>query len=70
MKASKLEKGAPMLIINYKPLNKVLEGIRYPLPNKNDLIKIIHDATIFSKFDLKSGYYQISIEDLARTGYS
>ena len=58
-----LERGAPRLVINYKPLNKVLKWIRYPLPNKINLIKRIHDATIFSKFDMKSGYYQISVKE-------
>jgi hypothetical protein len=33
-----LERGTPRLVINYKPLNKVLEWIRYPIPNKKDLI--------------------------------
>jgi len=28
MKASELERGAPRLVINYKPLNKVLKWIR------------------------------------------
>ncbi|RDX88198.1 hypothetical protein CR513_30245, partial [Mucuna pruriens] len=41
MKASKIERGAPRLVINYKLLNKALEWIRYPLPNKSDLIKRI-----------------------------
>jgi len=63
MKASEMERWAPRLVINYKPLNKVLKWIRYTLPNKIDLIKRIHDATIFSKFDMKSGYYQISAKE-------
>jgi hypothetical protein len=33
-KNAELERGAPMLVINYKPFNKVLEWIRYPIPNK------------------------------------
>ncbi|RDX88186.1 hypothetical protein CR513_30251, partial [Mucuna pruriens] len=53
MKASEIERGALRLVINYKPLNKALEWIRYPLPNKNDLIKRIQDSTIFSKFYMK-----------------
>jgi len=53
MKASEMERGAPRLVINYKPLNKVLKWIRYPLSNKIDLIKRIHDVIIFSKFDMK-----------------
>ena len=33
-KNAEKERGVPRLVINYKPLNKVLEWIRYPLPNK------------------------------------
>ena len=55
-KASKIERGTPRLVINYKPLNKVLQWIRYPIPNKKDLIQRIYNATIFSKFDMKSGF--------------
>ncbi|BBH09221.1 hypothetical protein Prudu_021656 [Prunus dulcis] len=36
-KNAELECGAPRLVINYKPLNTVLEWIRYPIPNKRDL---------------------------------
>ena len=44
-----------------KPLNKVLQWIRYPLPNKKDLLARVQAAKIFSKFDLKFGYWQIQI---------
>ena len=53
-KSVELERGVPRLVINYKPLNKVLEWIRYPIPNKQDLINRLSDSVIFSKFDLKS----------------
>ena len=46
-KASEIERGTPRLVINYKPLNKVLQWIRYPIPNKKDLIQRIYNATIF-----------------------
>nr|KYP56455.1 polyprotein [Cajanus cajan] len=55
MNAAEQERGAPRLVINYKPLNKVLKWIRYPLPNKQDLIKRLNHASIFSKFVMKSG---------------
>ena len=49
-------------MVNFKPLNAVLQKVRYPLPDKNSLLQRITGNTIFSKFDLKSGFYQIGIE--------
>ena len=60
------ERGIPRLVINYKPLNKLLKWIRYPIPNKKDLLYRLHDSIIFSKFDLKSGYWQIQIQESYR----
>uniref|UniRef100_A0A3Q7HAJ0 Reverse transcriptase domain-containing protein n=1 Tax=Solanum lycopersicum TaxID=4081 RepID=A0A3Q7HAJ0_SOLLC len=57
------ERGAPRLVINYKPLNSVLKWIRYPIPNKRDLLKRIFNAKIFSKFDMRSGFWQIQISE-------
>ena len=62
-KNAKLERGVPRLVINYKPLNKVLEWIRYPIPNKQDLINRLSNSVIFSKFDLKSGFWHIKIHE-------
>jgi len=72
MNAAELERGSPRLVINYKPLNKVLEWIRYPIPNKRDLLKKLHDSNIFSKFDMKSGFWQIQIheQDKYKTGFN
>ena len=65
-KPSKIERGAPRLVINYKPLNKVLKWIRYPIPNKRDLIGRLHNASIFSKFDMKSRFWQIQLHEKDR----
>nr|KYP41501.1 polyprotein [Cajanus cajan] len=69
--ASEIERGEPRMVINYKPLNKALKWIRYPLPNKSELISRIYNAVIFSKFDMKSGYYQIKVkeEDKYKTAF-
>jgi len=69
--ANEIERGEPRMVINYKPLNKALKWIRYPLPHKQELIKKLFNAVIFSKFDLKSGYYQIKIkeEDKYKTAF-
>ena len=45
-KPSEMERGAPRLVINYKPLNKVLKWIRYPIRNKRNLIGRLHNASI------------------------
>ena len=54
------------MVINYKPLNKVLQWIRYPLPNKKDLLDRLYKAIIFSKFDMKSRFWQIQIDEKDR----
>ena len=55
-KRAELERGVPRLVINYKPLNKALQWIINHIPNKKDLFDRLHEATIFSKFDMKSGF--------------
>ena len=64
--------GTPRLMINYKSLNKVLQLIRYQIPNKKNLIQMIYTATIFSKFDMKYGFWQIQIksEDGYKTAFT
>ena len=57
------------MVINYKPLNNILRWIRYPLPNKQELIKNLYKAVIFSKFDMKSGYYRVKEEDKYKTAF-
>lgn len=57
------ERGVPRLVINYKPLNKVLKWIRYPIPNKKYHLDRLNNVLIFSKFDMKSGYWQIQINE-------
>lgn len=64
--AAELERGVPRLVINYKPLNKALRWIRYPMPNKRDLLNRLYSAKIMSKFDMKSGFWQIQIAEKDR----
>jgi len=71
MNAPELERGSPRLVINYKRLNKVLKWIRYPITNKRDLLKKLHDSNIFSTFGMKSGIWKIQIHenDKYKTGF-
>ena len=57
-----IKRGKPRLVVNYKPLNATLQKVRYPLPDKASLLQRIAGCTIFSKFHLKFGFYQIGIE--------
>jgi hypothetical protein len=61
----------PRLVVNYKPLNKVLQPLKYPFPNKSSLLQKIRVNVLFGKFDLKSGFYQIGIvpEDKFKTAF-
>jgi hypothetical protein len=65
-KNAEIERGVPRLVINYKPLNDVLEWIRYPIHNRKELVSRLSDALVFSKFDMKFGFRQIQIDDRDR----
>lgn len=45
--------------INYRRLNKITIRDSYPLPCINQIMDQVQGSTIFSKFDMKSGYNQI-----------
>ncbi|WVZ80399.1 LOW QUALITY PROTEIN: hypothetical protein U9M48_027873 [Paspalum notatum var. saurae] len=66
----KKDQGGKRLCVDYRPLNAVTIKNKYPLPH----IDILFDpgAKVFSKIDLRSGYYQIKIveEDIPKTAFS
>ncbi|KAM1440302.1 hypothetical protein ACFXTO_014081 [Malus domestica] len=59
------------LCIDYKQLNRVTIKNRYPLPCIDDLFDQLQGACVFSKIDLRSGYYQLKIisEDVPKTAF-
>jgi hypothetical protein len=50
----------------------VLADDTYPIPNKSSLVTRIVGEKNFSKFDLKSGFWQVAIkeEDKFKTSFS
>ncbi|GJR81584.1 hypothetical protein Tco_0152369 [Tanacetum coccineum] len=56
-------KGKERMVFNYKSLNDNTYKDQYSLPVINTIIKRIGGAKIFSKFDLKSGFHQVAMDE-------
>jgi hypothetical protein len=48
---------------DYSPINPITIRYRHPIPRVDDLFDEFYGATIFSKIDLRSGYYQVRIKE-------
>ncbi|GKC29876.1 putative reverse transcriptase domain, viral movement protein, partial [Tanacetum coccineum] len=70
-KRSEQVRGKLRLVINYQPLNHFLADDKFPLPQKKSLFQHLADARVLSKFDLKSGFWQLGIkpEDRPKTAF-
>jgi len=74
IKPSKSPYGAPVffvhkkdgtlrMCVDYRALNKATVKNRYPLLRIDDLFDRLSGAKVFSRIDLRSGYYQIRIKE-------
>jgi hypothetical protein len=59
------------LCVDYRPLNTVTDKNKYHLPCIDVLFDQLVGAKVFSKIDLRSGYYQIKIRasDIPKTAF-
>ncbi|ABR01170.1 hypothetical protein [Lucky bamboo bacilliform virus] len=54
-------KGKERMVFNYRSLNDNTHKDQYSLPGINTIIQKIGRATVYSKFDLKSGFHQVAM---------
>ncbi|KAL9665669.1 hypothetical protein QQ045_021090 [Rhodiola kirilowii] len=51
------------MVFNYKALNDNTHKDLYTLPGINTILKKVGNANIFSKFDLKSRFHQVAMDE-------
>ena len=59
----KKKDGTLRMCIDYRKINKVTVKNKYPLPRIEDLFDQLRGASVFSKIDLRSGYYQLRVKE-------
>ena len=67
----KKKDGTLWICIDYQHINNVTVKNKYPLPRIEDLFYQLKGAGVFSKIDLRSGYYQLRVKkvDVPKTAF-
>ncbi|KAL0313312.1 UNVERIFIED_CONTAM: Retrovirus-related Pol polyprotein from transposon [Sesamum radiatum] len=67
----KKKDGSMRLCVDYRQLYRITIKNKYPLPRIDDLLDQLKGATVFSKINLRSGYWQLRIEEksIPKTGF-
>eukprot|EP01018_Ginkgo_biloba_P017068 Gb_09125 [translate_table: standard] len=55
--------GTWRMCVNSRAMNRITIKYRYPMPRMDDIMDCLTGAVCFSKIHLRSGYYQIQIEE-------
>ena len=60
----KKKDGTLQMCIDYRQINKVTVKNKYPLPRIKYLFYQLKGAGVFSKIDLRYGYYQLRVNEV------
>ncbi|XP_071680260.1 uncharacterized protein [Lolium perenne] len=52
------------LVTDFRAINEVTIKNKYPLPKINELFDQLEGAVVFSKIDLRSGYFQMKVREM------
>ena len=68
----KKKDGSLRMCIDYRELNKVTIKNKYPLPHIDELFDHLQGSAVYSKLDLRQGYYQLKIReaDISKTAFN
>ena len=68
----KKKDGTLRMCIDYRGLNQVTVKNKYPLPHIEELFDQLQGARVFSKLDLRQGYYQLRVgaKDVPKTAFN
>ena len=62
-KHSEIKRGKARMVINYKEVNKNSKFDGYYIPNKEILMNLARGKNYSNKFDCKSGFWQIKMDN-------
>ena len=51
------------MCVDFRTLNKIVRPVSFPLPLIDDILSLLGDAKYFTALDLKSGYWQVQLEE-------
>ena len=55
--------GSKRMCVDYRKINNITHKNSYPLPDISEILSSFKDAKVFSSLDLKSGYWQIEVDE-------
>lgn len=62
----KKKDGSNRMCVDFRSLNKIIRPSSYPLPVIDDILALLGKSKYFTALDLKSGYWQIALEESSK----